>query len=110
MKLSARGWTPETVQLLRERSLSDELWDGRPIEQGYAADALATMGEWQDVVRLQVRWGLHTLNRATDHRWSVERLDDIAMLPAIEKAKSNQLLEPGVAMALAFGHRDEVLE
>jgi hypothetical protein len=109
MKLSARGWTTETVQLLRERSLSDELWDGRPIEQGYAADALATMGEWRDVVRFQVRWGLHTLNRATDHRWSVERLDDIAMLPATEKAKSNQLLEPGVAMALALGHRDEFL-
>jgi len=109
MKLSARGWTPETVQLLRERSLSDELWDGRPIEQGYAADALAVMGEWQDVVRFQVRWGLHTLNRATDHRRNVERLDDITMLPATEKAISNQLLEPGVAMALAFGRRDDFL-
>jgi len=109
MKLSARGWTPETMQLLRERSLGDELWEGRPIEQGYAADALATMGDWQDVVRFLVQWGIDTLTRATDHRRSVERLDDIAMLPATEKATSNQLLEPGVAMALAFGHRDECL-
>ena len=109
MKLAVRRWNAETVQLLRERSLSEELWDGGPLEQGYAADALATMEEWQDVVRYHIRWGLHTLKRATDHRWTMQRLDDEVMMPALERVKLSQSLEPGVAMALAFGHRDELL-
>ncbi|NQT14651.1 MAG: hypothetical protein HQ582_17980, partial [Planctomycetes bacterium] len=84
IELSSRNPDPETIAMLVERTMSDELWDKFPVEQGYAAASLAASARWQPVIQYLVRWGLRALTRVTDYDSQTGRLDDEAMASALD--------------------------
>jgi hypothetical protein len=82
LKEAPRRPDRETVAHLVYLSQKDEVHEAGPVEQGYAALALAAVGECGYAVEAVIRWGLRTLVSA------VQRL---AAMPADEKALAQAL-------------------
>jgi hypothetical protein len=73
LQLAAHRPDAATIGLLVRISQAEELRDDFPVEQGYAAKALAAAGRWSDVVAYIIRWGLRTLSQACTARPSCSR-------------------------------------
>jgi hypothetical protein len=107
-QIAERHAPESTVRVLMEASNRTDLWDDSPVEQGYAARALAAAGQWRGVIAYISRVGLGALRAVTEHRFEAGRLDDAAMAPAFEDL-DREGMTPGVIMALGFGGRTEYL-
>jgi hypothetical protein len=110
IQLAPRRPDTTTIETLRRISQSEALWNDFPVEQGYAAKALAAAGDWESVIAYLVRWGLQTLTAVTDYRHEAGILDDRSMIPALHALSSETLPCPGIVMALGFGGRTDYLE
>ena len=110
IQLASRRPDATTVEILRQISQGEELWDDFPVEQGYAAKALAAANDWESVIAYLVRWGLQTLTAVTDYRHEAGILDDRAIIPALHALSSETLPCPGIVMALGFGGRTDYSE
>ena len=110
MEIAPRRPDTTTIELLRNISQSEELWDNFPVEQGYAAKSLAAAGDWESVIAYLVRWGLQTLIAVTDYRHEAGLLDDRAMTLALHALSSETLPCPGIVLALGFGGRTDCIE
>ncbi|MDY0169237.1 MAG: ATP-binding protein [Thermoguttaceae bacterium] len=107
IQMAPRNPDSETLTLLAERALNQELWGTFPLEQGYAALALADSGCWRDVISYIVHWRLRCLSQVFQYHREVDRLDDRAMAAAVERVAEGKALDVGVIEALGFGHRTE---
>lgn len=107
-RLARRQVSPDVLRALERASLSPDLWDGRAIEQGFAATALAAGAEWKAVITYIVQYGAETHDSVTDHGHAGTRLDDAVMAPAMQALEADGMT-PGVAVAFAFGCRREYL-
>lgn len=110
IEIAPRRPDTTTIEILRQISQDEELWDDFPVEQGHAAKALAAAGHWESVIAYLVRWGLQTLTAVTDYRHEAGMLDDRSMTPALRAISPETLPCPGVVLALGFGGRTDYLE
>ncbi len=107
-RIAARRPDGQTVDLLLQHARKEELHpEAGPAEQGFAAVALADIGESRAAVESVVRWGLATLE-SVPRRLAEMPLDDDALAPALEALAGEAGAVPaGAILAIGTGRRSE---
>ncbi|MCA9214567.1 MAG: hypothetical protein KDB27_15955, partial [Planctomycetales bacterium] len=112
LKISSHRQDRQTIVLLAERMRSDGTHEGQAIEQGYAAAALADLGEWPLVVEYIGKYGLQGLDRVYDYHGEFESLPD-SCIALLGLSDARELTE-GQIEAIGFSgradHADKIIE
>lgn len=96
-----------TREQLRRLTAIETDDDGN-VEAGRAAVALASLGEWGDVVDYLLRFGLRSHRTVTDFRSEVSQLDETTV-DAIAAGAANESTREGAILAIGFSGRQALL-
>lgn len=100
----------ETIAHLIYLSQKDDVHERvGPIEQGYAALALASINECYFAISAVVRWGLSTLESVV-HRLASMPFDEMALTPALTALDEGGKHLPGAILALGAARQSETKE
>ncbi len=94
-----------TIELLRDITMRNELWDAHILEQGLAMETLVYLGRWHEAVVAMIRWGLPVTMRLLSACADQGPIDDTAMAPALQAVNQEGAIDAGAVMALGLGGR-----
>jgi hypothetical protein len=102
-----------TRDLLLERGLQEELWDGYPLEQSEAAQALATLGDVKRLIQVVIRLGLAMSLDLDECIAAARPFDDESMAPAFAILRDRAATEEqrvGAILGVGLGRRSDWLQ